>query len=89
MIFILHTSNAENARMLVEDLLKALPREKSKARKLLAECLPELRKNEKMEKDREAEVVKEQFQTMREREHFKFKHGREWDPRDDPDWRPY
>lgn len=89
MIFILHVSNATSARMLVEDLLKALPKEKSKTRQLLQACLPELRKNEVMEKEREAGVFKEQSRREHERQHFIFTHGHEPDPRDDPDWRPY
>ncbi|MFA6536188.1 MAG: hypothetical protein WC250_03875 [Candidatus Paceibacterota bacterium] len=88
-VLINHTSACSKARQLLEDLLKILPKDSTTIREQLEACLPELKVKEVAEEKWQAELRMEQVQRAHEEEHFKFKHGREWDPRDDPDWRPY
>ena len=88
-IFLRHTSNASSARKLIEELLQKMPRGGENVRKELRDCISKLQKIELAERKTETETIRDQELKELRRQHRSLTEGKDWDPRDDPDWRPY
>lgn len=86
-IFSQYAMDESFARMLVEELLEALPKESSEIRKKLENCLPELKANEARKEKLEAEI-QEELEAREHERRYKRLTNPHYDDRDELDYRP-
>ena len=87
--FIAGTASAWWAKNLAQEIIGVLSLDPVNALENLKACLPELYKNKNREEAEKAKLYEKEMGERERREREKFRTGRESDPRDDPDWRPY